>query len=72
MVLNHLLDLRLNLGGDLALRDLLEKGALSGSEVSTELTLPASDLVDGDGVELNNGVRADLATEQSNVDLRDR
>ena len=52
MVLNHLLDLRLNLGGDGTLGDLLEERALSGSEVSTELALPAGDLVDGDGVEL--------------------
>ena len=52
MVLNHLLDLRLDLRSDVALRDLLEESALSRGQVSTELTLPASDLVDGDGVEL--------------------
>ena len=55
MVLNHLLDLRLDLGGNLALRDLLEERTLGGGEVSAELTLPASDLVDGDRVELRQG-----------------
>lgn len=53
MVLDHLLDLALNLRSDLALRDLLQKGTLSGSEVSTELALPPSDLVNGDSVELS-------------------
>ena len=52
MVLNHLLDLALDLGGDRTLGDLLEEGTLGRSQVSTELSLPASDLVDGDGVEL--------------------
>ena len=52
MVLNHLLDLRLDLRGDGALRDLLEERTLGGGEVSTELTLPARDLVDGDRVKL--------------------
>ena len=52
MLLDDLLDLRLNLGGDVALRDLLEQGTLGGGEVSTELTLPARDLVDGDRVKL--------------------
>ena len=50
MVLNHLLDLRLNLGGNGTLGDLLEKSTVSGREVSTELALPAGDLVNGDGV----------------------
>ena len=52
MVLDNLLDLRLNLRGNLALGDLLEESALSRGEVSTELAFPAGDLVDGDGVEL--------------------
>ena len=56
MVLNHLLDLRLDLRSDVALGDLLEESALSRGQVSTELTLPASDLVDGDGVELGTGL----------------
>lgn len=57
MVLDDLLDLRLNLRGDLALGDLLEESALSGGEVRTELGFPAGDLVDGDGVELQVGRR---------------
>ena len=52
MVLDDLLDLGLDLGRDRTLGDLLEETAVGGREVSTELTLPASDLVDGDGVEL--------------------
>ena len=32
--------------------DLGEEGAVGASEVSTELSLPLGDLVDGDGVEL--------------------
>ena len=59
MVLNHLLDLRLDLRSDLALGDLLEEGTVGSSQVRTELTLPASDLVDGDGVKLRKrGVSA--------------
>ena len=54
MVLDHLLDLALNLGGDLALRDLLEERALGGSKVRAEFTLPTGDLVDRDGVELGD------------------
>ena len=52
MVLNHLPDLRLNLGGNGTLGDLLEESTVSGREVSTELALPAGDLVNGDGVKL--------------------
>ena len=52
MVLNHLLDLALDLGGDRTLGDFLEEGTLGRSQVSTELSLPLGDLVDGDGVEL--------------------
>ena len=52
MLLDDLLDLRLNLGGDVALGDLLEQSTLGSGEVSTELTLPARDLVDGDRVKL--------------------
>lgn len=52
MILNHLLDLRLNIRGDGTLGDLGEERALGGSEVGTELGLPAGDLVDGDGVKL--------------------
>ena len=59
MVLNHLLDLRLDLGGDGTLGDLLQQSTLGGGEVSTELTLPARDLVDGDRVELDRGVSAE-------------
>ena len=56
MLLNDLLDLALELGGDVASGDLLKELGLSGGQVSTELTLPASDLVDGDGVELGTGL----------------
>ena len=55
MLLNHLLDLALNLGGDLALGNLLEESALSGGEMCTELGFPAGDLVNRDGVELQVG-----------------
>ena len=51
MVLNNLLDLSLELGGDVASRDLVEELGL-GVEVLTELSLPLGDLVNGDGVEL--------------------
>ena len=50
MVLDDLLNLRLNLGGDLALGNLLEESALSGGEMCTELGFPAGDLVNRDGV----------------------
>lgn len=52
MVLDDLLDLALNLGRDLALRDLLEESGVRRSEVGTELRLPLGDLVDGDRVKL--------------------
>lgn len=56
MVLNDLLDLGLDLGGDVADRDLGEELAVSRGQVSTELSLPLDDLVDGDGVELRRTV----------------
>ena len=52
MVLDDLLDLRLELGSDRASRDLLQERALCRGQVLTELSLPLGDLVDGDGVEL--------------------
>ena len=52
VLLNDLLDLALELGRDVALRDLGEEGALGSGQVLTELSLPLGDLVDGDGVEL--------------------
>ena len=55
MVLDDLLDLGLGLGGDGALGDLLQELTLGGGQVSTELLLPAGDLVNGDGVELREG-----------------
>ena len=54
VVLNDLLDLLLDLGSDLALRDLLEESAVGRGQVSAELSLPAGDLVNRDGVELEN------------------
>ncbi len=52
MVLDHLLDLGLDLRSDLALGYLLEERALGSSKVSAELRLPAGDLVDWDRVKL--------------------
>ena len=71
MVLDNLLDLRLNLRGNLALRDLLEESALSRGEVSTELAFPAGDLVDGDGVELE-AVMALVRSKREDNNLRTR
>ena len=71
MLLDDLLDLRLNLGGDVALGDLLEESALSRGEVSTELAFPAGDLVDGDGVELE-AVMALVRSKREDNNLRTR
>ena len=71
MVLDNLLDLRLNLRGNLALGDLLEESALSRGEVSTELAFPAGDLVDGDGVELE-AVMALVRRKREDENLRTR
>ena len=71
MVLDNLLDLRLNLRGNLALGDLLEESALSRGEVSTELAFPAGDLVDGDGVELQ-AVMALVRSKREDNNLRTR
>ena len=71
MVLDNLLDLRLNLRGNLALGDLLEESALSRGEVSTELAFPAGDLVDGDGVELE-AVMALVRSKREDNNLRTR
>ena len=71
MVLDNLLDLRLNLRGNLALGDLLEESALSRGEVSTELAFPAGDLVDGDGVELE-AVVALVQSKREDNNLRTR
>ena len=56
VVLDDLLDLALQLRRDLAGRDLLKERALRRREVLAELALPLGDLVDGDGVELREGV----------------
>lgn len=56
MVLNHLLDLGLNLRRDLASRDLLQERSLCRGQVRAELSLPAGNLVDGDGVKLKREV----------------
>ena len=71
MVLDNLLDLRLNLRGNLALGNLLEESALSRGEVSTELAFPAGDLVDGDGVELE-AVMALVQSKREDNNLRTR
>lgn len=52
MVLDDLLDLGLDLRGDVASSDLGEERTLGGGQVSTELSFPLDDLVDGDGIEL--------------------
>ena len=52
MVLDDLLNLGLDLRGDLTSGDFLQKGTLSGGQVRTELTLPASDLVNRNWVKL--------------------
>ncbi len=52
MVLDDLLDLLLDLGSDLSCGNLFEEWALSGSQVLTELSLPAGDLVNRYAVEL--------------------
>ena len=51
VLLDDLLDLALELRGDVALGELGQERAVGGSEVLTELSLPLGDLVDGDGVE---------------------
>ena len=56
MVLNNLLDFTLNLGGNVTLRDLLQQNRLCRGQVGAELTLPFCDLVDGDAVELRDGL----------------
>ena len=51
VVLNDLLDLRLNVARNVARRDRLEELSLLAREVLTEVGLPLGDLVDGDRVE---------------------
>ena len=58
MLLDNLLDLRLHLGGDLALCDLFEESSLCRGQVSTELSFPLDDLFDGDGVKLESNDEA--------------
>lgn len=57
MLLDNLLDLGLELRGNVTSRDLLEESTLGGAEVLTELSFPLGDLVDGDDVELKRDVR---------------
>lgn len=52
MVLDNLLDLRLEFGRNRAGGDLRQERALCRGQVLTELSFPLGDLVDGDGVEL--------------------
>ena len=52
MLLDDLLDLLLNVGRDLARRDLLQQRLLRAAQVRAELKFPPCDLVDGDRVEL--------------------
>ena len=56
MLLDDLLDLGLDLGGDVADGELGEEGAVGASEVSTELSLPLGDLVDRDRVKLHTSL----------------
>ena len=72
MVLDNLLDLALNFWCDLSRRDLGEERTLGGSEVLTEFALPASDLVDGDGVQLHSMMRREYLMEKGIRYLRDR
>jgi hypothetical protein len=65
VVLNDLLDLLLKLGGDVALRDLLEEGLLGRREVRAELSLPLGDLVDGDRVKET----VDTSVDDGDLDL---
>lgn len=52
VVLDNFLDFTFNIRRDITLRDLLQKRSLRGGQVSTELSFPFCDLVDGDGVKL--------------------
>ena len=52
MVLDNLLDLGLNFGGDVTDRDLGEESRLGRGQVRTEFTLPPDDLVNGDRIQL--------------------
>lgn len=65
VVLNDLLDGLLHVVGDGTLGDFREQVAVRGSEVSTELSLPSDDLVDGDRVEET----VDTGVDDGNLDL---
>ena len=56
MLLNNLLNLGLNVARDVARRDRLEQLSLLARKMLTEVRLPLGDLVDGDGVELEEGL----------------
>ena len=72
MVLDNLLDLALNFWCDLSRRDLGEERTLGSSEVLTEFALPASDLVDGDGVQLHWMMRREYSMVKEMGYLQDR
>ena len=65
MLLDDLLDLGHELGGDVALRDLGEERALGSGQVLKELSLPLGDLVDRDGVEQT----VDTSVDDGDLDL---
>lgn len=52
MIFNDLLNLRLNFRRDVTSRNLFKQRALCRRQMLTELTLPFSDLVNGDGIQL--------------------
>ena len=74
MVLDDLLDLALQIGGDVTSGNLLEESSLRCGEVSTEVSFPFGDLVDGDGVKLMDGkMTSALKTRQKErLHVRDR
>lgn len=73
MVLDDLLDLRLELGGDVAGGNLLEERALCRRQVLAELSFPLGDLVDGDGVKLKGICQSTCETERMGEwHIRDR
>ncbi len=56
MILDHLLNLSLHLWCYVTAGDLFEEGTLRGVEMFPEFSFPLGDLVDGDGIQLGDGV----------------
>jgi hypothetical protein len=59
VVLDDLLDVLFHVFSDGAFGDLLEKSSLRGGKVSTELALPADDLIDWYGIKETVDTRVD-------------